>query len=222
VFETSEGIRKYGGRWLKTRVTISTSTLKKDQFQVAVSRWYQLNHPNVVKVYGACHIGLPYVFVYDSSPSDTKLLDYLASERSEARTWKRLYEAALGLQYLHNREVTHGNLRCDNFVVGSNLKTKIAGFGENHVLGHMYSGRSLTNWRSPELMSGESSSFTSDIYAFGMCILEALTLELPWKSTFVLGIIQQVQNGVLPERPLSTNDAQWDLIVKMCALNSND
>ncbi|KAF1326263.1 Serine/threonine protein kinase, partial [Globisporangium splendens] len=222
MFETSEGIRKYDGRWLKTRVTITTSNLKQDQFQDAVSRWYQLNHPNVVKLYGACHIGLPYFFVYDLSPSDTKVLDYLAGKRSDARTWKCLYEAALGLQYLHHREVIHGDLRCDNFVVGSDLKTKIAGFGENHVLGHLYSGRSLANWRSPELMSGESGSLASDIYAFGMCILEALTLELPWKSTFVLEIIQQVQSGVLPERPPSMNDAQWDLITKMCAVNPND
>ncbi|GAB9477154.1 Tkl protein kinase, partial [Globisporangium polare] len=76
---------------------------------------------------------------------------------------------------------------------------------------------------SPEIARDDSSATVeSNIYAFGGCIWEALALQLPWKRMDLDSIREQLTDGELPRRPAGIEDAEWDLITKMCATDPSE
>lgn len=81
--------------------------------------------------------------------------------------------------------------------------------------------RSLSETGSALLSSGSSASATSfatDVYAFGMCILEALTRTVPWAGLDIAKIRTLKGNlSLLPPRPKYISVQAWSLIEKMCA-----
>ncbi|KAG6623802.1 TKL protein kinase [Phytophthora cinnamomi] len=73
-------------------------------------------------------------------------------------------------------------------------------------------------WKAPECLKDERPSFASDIYAFGLCIIEAVTGEYPW-----VGIVeedsvveQNVKDGKMHPRPPGFEDNEWKLVEQMC------
>ncbi|EGZ29006.1 hypothetical protein PHYSODRAFT_434743, partial [Phytophthora sojae] len=75
-----------------------------------------LSHPNVVKMFGASHISLPPFTVYEFA-SNGSLSGFLArSDRNKQQMWRLLYEAALGLSHIHERNIVHGNLKLSNIL----------------------------------------------------------------------------------------------------------
>lgn len=179
----------YRAKWLDADVVIklfvpdaSVSTFKSE-----VRLWQQLRHPNVIKLYGACDDHGLQLFVCEYAPKGS-LLEYLDSLDAQQRTpWKFLHEAALGLAYLHERKIVHGDLRCSNILIGSDRLAKLTNFG---LSGPSRMGRSTSNpgfagsirWRAPELLTGKEASLASDVYSLGICIVEATTGRVPWAN----------------------------------------
>lgn len=136
-----------------------------------MTRSHKLNHPIIVRLFGACHIAWPRLFVYESVPDGLPLHDFLqASESNRALTWELLYDAALELQYLHSRGVVHGCLQGDTIVVGSDKMARLS-----HVDGTRWRfdtrERREVEWMAPEVVQNESIlSMASDMYAFGICV----------------------------------------------------
>ncbi len=69
---------------------------------------------------------------------------------------------------------------------------------------------------APELYE-EKYTTKVDVYAFGMCLLEMVTLESPYKECSNLGLIyQRVINGILPESLKKIEDADVRNIIASC------
>lgn len=217
--------KHYQGKWRQTSVMIETSYLARNAFEKAAAKWFQLSHPNVVQLFGACSIGSPFVFVYELVPEGRQLQEFLRDESNRVSLWKRLYEAALGLQYLHHRDVVHGDVRSENIIVGSDRVAKWNGVCEDQDLSGV-AERSRLTWMAPELIQSlfdlPAKTAAADVYAFGMCVWEAVTLEVPWKGHSDHNIYSNVSEGMLPERPASIQDAEWDLITSMCTADPSE
>ncbi|GMF53671.1 unnamed protein product [Phytophthora fragariaefolia] len=159
------------------------STLEQE-FRV----WQQLRHPNVLKFYGVCQAGPSVIFFVCEYASPGSLAAYvegysLYEYEKPPLMWKYLHEAVLALEYLHEREIVHGHLRCSNILVGSDGLAKLSNFG----LARVTKKSSLVSdaigsmrWQAPEISGGKAPSRESDIYSFGMCILEAESGKIPW------------------------------------------
>lgn len=74
-------------------------------------------------------------------------------------------------------------------------------------------------WRAPEVLSGKRPTTASDIYSLGMCVLEALTGDLPWGLLDDHSVHKRVLRGELPDRPVNLDDSAWTLIEAMCDVN---
>lgn len=99
--------------------------------------------------------------------------------------WTHLYEAALGLEYLHERGIVHGDLRCSNILIGSDGQAKLANFGLSRSNGSGLTSKVVVGsarWQAPEFGDGVLPSFESDVYSLGMTILEATTRKIPWSD----------------------------------------
>ncbi|EGZ12003.1 hypothetical protein PHYSODRAFT_391338, partial [Phytophthora sojae] len=154
-------------------------------FDDEVRVWQQLRHPNVLKLYGACDVGLDLLFFVCEYASQGSLLEYVKSSSVEkSAMWRYLHEAALGLEYLHERDLVHGDLRCSNILIGSDCNAKLSNFGLSGSAKRFRvtsgEGVNSTRWQAPEVVKGESPAYESDVYSLGMCILEASTKKRPW------------------------------------------
>ncbi|KAE9228577.1 hypothetical protein PF005_g4271 [Phytophthora fragariae] len=209
----------------------TTANLRKREETMAVFRhevdiWFGLSHPHVVRLFGACHVGRPF-FVCEFATNGT-LVSYLRKHPDEL--WAKLHEAALGVQYLHARNVVHGDLKGNNIVIGSDKKAKVTDFGLSAITNDGVDPRisGASHWVAPECFIHEFArpTFESDIYALGMCIVEALRVvaagegntkpRLPWGAldNFVAKCL--VTERQLPPRPPLCTDDQWELVQRMC------
>ncbi|KAL8143728.1 hypothetical protein V2J09_016760 [Rumex salicifolius] len=147
----------------------------------------QVNHRNVVKLFGCClETDVP-LLVYEYVPNGT-LYEHLHKPYEDFRiTWKMrlqiVTDSAEALAYLHSwsfAPIYHRDIKTSNILLDDKYKAKVADFGtsktlsmdQSHVTTHV---QGTIGYMDPEFI--QSSQFTekSDVYSFGIVILELLT-----------------------------------------------
>lgn len=118
----------------------------------------------------------------------------MRSQLIQKELWRMLHQAALGLIYLHKKHIVHGNMSCSKLLVTSQGDIKLFGFGTSYVRGNNKSNSITLEIReefcAPECIGIDrngmecgrrrSPSFESDVYSFGLTILEAIAKENPF------------------------------------------
>ena len=111
----------YKGTWggMAVAIKVLAPTTPRKLFVREVKIWKTLSHPNVLELYGASSTSAepPWFFVspYMKHGSLVKYLKNVGSH-SPVNLLKMIYEVALGMAYLHERGVLHGDLKVRWFV----------------------------------------------------------------------------------------------------------
>ncbi|KAJ1264692.1 hypothetical protein BS78_08G019900 [Paspalum vaginatum] len=127
---------------------------------------------------------------------------YPRVSRRAVRSWAR--QVLRGLAYLHAHDppVIHRDLKCDNlFVNGHQGQVKIGDLGLAAVLrgGAARSVIGTPEFMAPEMYDEEYDERV-DVYAFGMCVLEMITVEYPYaECSNPAQIYKKVTAGRLPD-----------------------
>ncbi|KUF84097.1 Cell division control protein 7 [Phytophthora nicotianae] len=212
----------YLGKWFNTDVVVKqvltnqADQENRRQFYHEVNLWASLNHDNLIKLYGAWHEGQPF-FVCERADEGT-LIKY-SEEHREFPTWRAIWEAAKGLEYLHERGIIHGDLKGNNILVCDGT-AKLADFGLSVFAKAENSGGAIGayRWKAPECLAGSGPTLASDIYSFAMCIIEVISGDFPWgKSLDDAAVKSNVLQKKTPRRPNNFTDEQWDLVTRMCS-----
>ncbi|XP_075513895.1 putative serine/threonine-protein kinase WNK11 [Primulina tabacum] len=127
-----------------------------------------------------------------------------------------------GLHYMHTHEpcVIHRDLNCSNVFINGNIgQVKIGDLGLAAIVGKNHSAHSLLG--TPEFMAPElyEENYTEliDIYSFGMCLLEMVTLELPYtECNNVAKIYKKVTSGVRPQAMDKVKDPEVKAFIEKC------
>lgn len=84
------------------------------------------------------------------------------------------------------------------------------------------STRAPLRWQSPEMIAGkdEDPGFASDIYALGICLIEALSGELPWGFMSDREVRKRIRAGELPPEAKSMDENVKSLVEAMCDVNA--
>ncbi|RLN69885.1 hypothetical protein BBJ28_00023810, partial [Nothophytophthora sp. Chile5] len=218
----------YRGQWFGTEVVVKEIILKKGdtqqkraEFLREANTWFQLNHRNVVKMYGGCHVGR-LVFVCEYASQGSLKAFSKAEGRDPLLIWSTLLSAATGLRYLHDVGVVHGDLKGNNILIGKGGVAKLTDFGLSFFRKNADSeaeqgALGAYRWKSPECLNGGVATFASDIFSFGMCVIEAVSGALPWGNVISDNAVKHhVTKGELPQRPAVFEDEEWDLVQRMC------
>ncbi|XP_047306940.1 probable serine/threonine-protein kinase WNK4 [Impatiens glandulifera] len=196
-----------------------------------------LKHKSLIKFYTSWIVPDQYTlnFITELFTSGTLIQYRKRYEQVDMRVIKNWARQILqGLAYLHTREtpVIHGDLKCDNiFVNGHHGEVKIGDFGlatfhrESH---HKQSILGTPEFMAPEIYAEKYNELV-DIYSFGMCMIEMLTLENPYSEcshsiilTMNAQIYKKVTTGNLPKAfyRIGNEDAR-QFVGKCLAVSSN-
>ena len=90
-----------------------------------------------------------------------------------------------GLRYLHReRHTIHRDIKPSNLLVDASGKIKIADFGVSGELGDTLAKAATwvgtVHYMSPERILGGAYAYDSDVWSFGITILELATLRFPY------------------------------------------
>ncbi|GAB4825270.1 Probable serine/threonine-protein kinase wnk11 [Ancistrocladus abbreviatus] len=127
-----------------------------------------------------------------------------------------------GLEYLHTHEpcIIHRDLNCSNIFINGNIGTvKIGDFGLATIVGKSHVAHSILG--TPEYMAPElyEEDYTEvvDIYSFGMCLLEMVTMEIPYSECdSIAKIYKKVTSGIKPQAFNKVSDPELKAFIDKC------
>ncbi|KAJ0243576.1 Calcium/calmodulin-regulated receptor-like kinase 2 [Hirschfeldia incana] len=179
------------------KVHASNSSQGDREFQTEVSLLGRLHHRNLVNLVGYCvdksHRMLIYEFMSNGSLEN---LLYGGGGEGEETTqvlkWEERLQIALdishGIEYLHEGAVPpviHRDLKSANILLDHSMRAKVADFGlsKEMVFDRMNSGLKGTHgYMDPTYISTNKYTLKSDIYSFGVIILELITAIHPQQN----------------------------------------
>ncbi|KAG8926019.1 hypothetical protein FRC03_009686 [Tulasnella sp. 419] len=210
-----------------------TERLKKRCFR-EVLLWRTLQHVNIVPLLGFAMdpSGNP-VLISPWCPNGN-VVHFLNSYPDANRPALAL-DAAEGLTYLHSIPVVHGDLKAENVLVDNSGRACLCDFGMSQFIDESarITGFTTTHanaggtdrFLSPELLSDNPKTTTSDIWAFGCVVVQILTGQIPFEwITQKYAVIPAIMRG---ERPIKGRDGRvdqelWDCLEKCWTMDPED
>ncbi|XP_047335968.1 probable serine/threonine-protein kinase WNK11 [Impatiens glandulifera] len=127
-----------------------------------------------------------------------------------------------GLNYLHSDEpcIIHRDINCSNIFINGNIgQVKIGDLGLAAIVDESHRAHTLLGtpeFMAPELYD-ESYNELVDIYSFGMCVLEMVTLEVPYSECdSIAKIYKKVTSGVRPRAMDKVWDSEAKAFIERC------
>ncbi|KAG2823443.1 hypothetical protein PC116_g14396 [Phytophthora cactorum] len=174
---------------------------------------------------GASHVSSPPLVVYEDATNGNLGVFLARLSCNKKRMWRLLYQAALGLDYLHKEGVIHGDLKLSNVLIWTDGQAKLSDFGLSALrsCSMVSSNRSMLGglrWSAPECLK-RRPNFASDVYSLAMCMVEAAIGEPPFAFLCDDDARDNVRKGVVPHQPDNMDADAWELVVAMTNSDAN-
>ncbi|XP_020204394.1 probable receptor-like protein kinase At1g80640 [Cajanus cajan] len=162
------------------------------EFENEVSWLSKIRHQNIIKLMGYCIHGESRFLVYELMENGSLETQLHGPNRGSSLTWhlrlKIAVDVARALEYLHehsNPPVVHRDLKSSNVLLDSNFNAKLSDFGFAMVSGMQHKNMKMSGtlgYVAPEYISHGKLTDKSDVYAFGVVLLELLTGKKPMEN----------------------------------------
>ncbi|KAK8997968.1 hypothetical protein V6N11_012503 [Hibiscus sabdariffa] len=154
-----------------------------------------IKHRYLVNLRGYCNSPTSKLLLYDYLAGGS--LDEALHERSEQLDWEArlniIMGAAKGLAYLHHDcspRIIHRDIKSSNILLDSNLEARVSDFGlaklledeESHIT-TIVAG--TFGYLAPEYMASGRATEKTDVYSFGVLMLEVISGKRPTDASFI-------------------------------------
>lgn len=155
------------------------------QFRNKIDTLSKVNHKNFMNLIGFCEEEEPFtrMMVFEYAPNGT-LFEHLHIKESEHLDWATRLRIAMGmaycLEYMHQLTptVAHRNLQSSSVYLTEDYAAKISDFSFWNEVTASKIGKTTT-----ELSETPSAAPESNVYSFGVLLLEMITGRLPYSAT---------------------------------------
>ncbi|XP_010550704.1 PREDICTED: probable serine/threonine-protein kinase WNK3 [Tarenaya hassleriana] len=228
-FDEMEGIEVAWNQVKVDDVLSSSEDLERLYSEVHLLK--TLNHKSIIKFYASwIDSGHKTINIITEVFTSGTLRQYRKKhKRVDLRALKKWSRQILeGLVYLHSHDppVIHRDLKCDNiFINGNQGEVKIGDLGLAAILRQARSAHSVIGtpeFMAPELYEEDYNELV-DIYAFGMCLLELVTLEYPYlECSNAAQIYKKVTSGIKPASLANVKDIRVRTFIEKCIAKVSD
>ncbi|KAF9448075.1 kinase-like protein [Macrolepiota fuliginosa MF-IS2] len=231
---------RYQARQICIKIFILDQTSEVEALVGSFTRealiWNQLKHPNVLQFSGIYHLSDVYGRIGLVSPwmENGNLTEYLKAHPDVPRL-PFVYDIVSGLQYLHQNQVIHGDLKGLNILISDAGFACLADFGLSAVMdadvirwASLKTGAQVggtARWMAPEIIDGAEigllrPSSASDVYSLASVMIEVFTGEVPYHEIpQSVTVIAKIIRGIKPAKPkrekaLELTEGIWKIMQK--------
>jgi hypothetical protein len=204
--------RERGGRQVALKVLLpelTEATLDRLRFEREFEISSRLTHEGLVRVFEChfkddlCFYSMEFISGVDFSRA------FQAGHSIESSTAIDLFaQLAEAVAYLHQQNIVHRDLKCENVLIDGHGKARLLDFGlacfhrtapQAHrittpgmVLGTPYC-------MAPEQILGEAADERTDLYSLGVMLYQVFCQRLPYDAPDVMAVLYQILNQPVPD-----------------------
>ncbi|XP_015570597.2 probable serine/threonine-protein kinase PBL7 [Ricinus communis] len=160
-------------------------------FRIEVDLLSRLHSPYLVELLGYCADQHHRLLIFEFMPNGT-LQYHLHHKQYQPLDWGTRLRIALdcarALEFLHENTipaVIHRDFKCSNILLDQNFRAKVSDFGFAKMGSDKINGQTLTRvvgtsgYLAPEYASTGKLTTKSDVYSYGVVLLQLLTGRIP-------------------------------------------
>ncbi|XP_060084768.1 serine/threonine-protein kinase Nek4-like [Ylistrum balloti] len=168
----------------------------------------KLKHPNIVSYKDSFEKdGILFIAMQYCEGGDlyTKLKENKGQALDERQVVEWFVQIAMALQYMHERNILHRDLKTQNIFL---TKSKIIKVGDLGIARVLDSSSDMATtligtpyYMSPELFSNKPYNHKSDVWALGCCVYEMATLKHAFNAKDMNSLVYKILRGKMPPMP---------------------
>ncbi|XP_051262081.1 tyrosine-protein kinase STYK1b [Dicentrarchus labrax] len=193
-------------------------------------------HPFLPELLGVVSLRAPLVTVVEEL-ENRDMLSFLwrcrqekvdpPCEMTERRIFSMAKQVASALEFLHSKDLLHGNIRARSVLVTKEFTAKLWGLHGVYTRKNQGATQkddpSMKKWQAPELLAKRPAGQSSDIWSFGILLYEMATLgEAPFADISVNELLQFHQRGKNLKKPSNCSNALYAIIKGCCQWKDQD
>ncbi|XP_005089290.1 serine/threonine-protein kinase Nek4 [Aplysia californica] len=169
----------------------------------------KLKHPNIVSYKDSFETDSGFLYIAMQYCEGGDLYAKLKEQRGQALEERQVVEwfvqIAMALQYMHERNILHRDLKTQNIFLTKSKIIKVGDLGIARVLDNA-SDMATTligtpYYMSPELFSNKPYNHKSDVWALGCCVYEMTTLKHAFNAKDMNSLVYKILKGRMPPMP---------------------
>jgi serine/threonine protein kinase/photosystem II stability/assembly factor-like uncharacterized protein len=196
-----------------------------------------LNHPNICTVYQIGRLDDGFYLVMELVEGQPLNEMARATKLTTQAVTRYGVQIADALAHAHDRQIVHRDLKGANVVITHDGRAKVLDFGLARRLdpatvdaitrseASFERDRSMVGtlpYMAPEVLTGETGGFQSDIWALGVLLYEAVTGELPFGGTTPYGLSAAILHEIPRPLPASVPPGLSAVIMRCLAKDLKD
>ncbi|KAJ6930797.1 serine/threonine-protein kinaseY46-like isoform X1 [Populus alba x Populus x berolinensis] len=190
---------------------------QEEEFAQEVTILREVQHRNVVRFVGAC-TKFPHLCIVTEFMHGGSLYDYLHKNHNVLKLPQLLkfaIDVCKGMEYLHQNNIIHRDLKTANLLMDTQNVVKVADFGVARFQnqgGVMTAETGTYRWMAPEVINHQPYDQKADIFSFAIVLWELVTAKIPYDSMTPLQAALGVRQGLRPDLPHSAHPKLLDLM----------
>ncbi|XP_042433218.1 serine/threonine-protein kinase STY17-like isoform X2 [Zingiber officinale] len=187
------------------------------EFNQEVEILRKVHHNNVVSFIGACTKPNEFCIVTEYMTGGN-LYDYLHKDHMTLelpQLLKFAIDICKGMDYLHENNIIHRDLKTANLLMDANNVVKVADFGVarfQNEEGIMTAETGTYRWMAPEVINHQLYDHKADVFSFAIVLWELATSRVPYEKMSPLQAALGVRQGLRPDPPNHMHPRLQDLM----------